>query len=776
MVSLHQEFHLSPPPRRRVVSHFVGRPRLSILVCLIFIACSGFGLRWFEKDPSYEAFLSKTHPTVVARDKAKALFDIEDPIIVSLSARDGSTVFSPDRLSALRSLTEAIKSLPGVQGADVKSLATETSINGNQGDLLVDEIVPSGVLTEKEAQMAWTRARAMPPLVDILFSEKGDAFLIVVPVEDPDHAVESYDAIVSLTRETDLSGVDFHVAGVAAMNSRLATMISQDTRRLLPFAVLIVLSVVYLAVRDWRALVGPLIVIVGSAAMAVGAMGWLGAKYYMVTTALPVVIMAISVADSLHISVRYLADRKANPHWSAAEAACNAVSATWLPVTLTSLTTIAGFIGLALGSEIKPIKEFALFAAVGVAAAWFLSLLVIPACLKLLKVPPSNANAMRGRFDPIGWVTRNVAASTFENPRKSLSVAAITSALLVVIGFGVQFDNGIKILFKSNDPLRSSNEAVNTLFAGTSNLDILVSSPEPFGLITEEAMLALSGLTKQLEPIDHVNKVTSVADYISLMHQHLTTSDPGTLPTEKNAAAQYMLLYESSGDPTDFEQLIDYDYQHALVRAYLDEDTYLGTMNAVESFREIAKQWSKETGLKAELSGRIAVTNGWMSNLKIGHIKGLAFSIALVFLAALIFLRSFKSALIAIIPVATGVGLIHAVMAISGIYVQTATSMCAAIATGLGVDFGIHLVEALRGNKGKSISELFSEKGAYAVAARACVFSAAALGLGLSAVILSSAPAVQWYGLLIATGSLGSLIGSLIFVPAAFGLAYQQSK
>jgi len=56
----------------------------------------------------------------------------------------------------------------------------------------------------------------------------------------------------------------------------------------------------------------------------------------------------------------------------------------WRPITLTSITTMAGFLGIYLASMMPPMKYFGLFALIGVGIAWLYSLTVIPAALSAI--------------------------------------------------------------------------------------------------------------------------------------------------------------------------------------------------------------------------------------------------------------------------------------------------------------------------------------------------------------------------------------------------------
>jgi predicted RND superfamily exporter protein len=86
------------------------------------------------------------------------------------------------------------------------------------------------------------------------------------------------------------------------------------------------------------------------------------------------------------------------------------------------------------------------------------------------------------------------------------------------------------------------------------------------------------------------------------------------------------------------------------------------------------------------------------------------------------------------------------------------------------VDFGIHLISHIRHRlaAGLPLSEAIA--GEYTLIARACFFSAVALGVALAAICLSSAPPLRWFGLLVSIGAFGSLVGALLIIPGLFAL------
>lgn len=743
-------------------------PRRSLALAALFVVAFGAGLSGVRKDPSVDAFVPGDHPAALARDAARSLFGLEDPLVIGLTAPQGQSAFTVQGLEALRRVETAVKEVSGIKRADVVSLATENAISSNDGDLVVEPILPEGAVSEASARLALARYESMPMLSGLLASRAGDMLVIIAPVEDPNHAGETVRMVIEKARAA--SGVlQVHVAGVAAMNARLAEMVDTDTRIFVPAAIVVVLLLLFVAMRTGKAVVGPLFVIAGSAAVAIGLMGWMDARYYLITTALPVVIMAIAVADTLHIATFYLKARRSTDA-NATSAVQQALHKTWLPITLTTITTIAAFIGLSFGAAMTPISEFGAFAAVGVAAAWVLSLLALPAILILLDVKPRAQTTREPSPELVNRVVVRFSDFALVNPRVAIGATVAFVALLAAFATQATFNYERERYFTPGDSVRVADSVINTQLGGINFLDVIVSAPEPGGLMRPEAMSAIAELRASMATLPHVVKVSGIDEYISLMHSVLQGAPAGTLPTHKRAPGQYMFLYEAAGAPGDFKQEIDYPYSNALLRAQMSTDRFSDAAPTMAALEAMLSTWSSSHNLDAKVSGRVAVNDGWMSQLANNHFRGLGMATLLVFLTALAVFRSPAYAALAMMPLMVGVLAVYASMGAFGIDIAPATSMTAAIATGLGVDFGIHLISHLRKQLSAGASLTAALQGDYVLVARACFYSAVALGIALAVICISSAPPLRWFGFLVSVGAFGSLVGALVIVPGVLAI------
>lgn len=751
----------------------VARPVRALLIGLAAIAIAATGLTRLVKDTSVEAFIPADHPSVLANEHAESVFGISKPIALAVMTDDGGTVFRPGMLSLIAAITERVSALPNIRGDRVFSIATESSIAGEDGALLIDPYVGDLLNTDTAAD-AERRWRAMPPHVDALVSADETGAVIMAELVDDHLAAETYEALRELAAGFEGRGAEILVAGPAAVSGYLGAYIDRDARKLQPLVFLLVLGFIYLAFHRAGALLGPLFVILGAAGGALGIMGWAGVPYYAITNALPVILVAISVADAIHILSAYYVFRAQDEDGDVREQVARAMAEMARPITLTSLTTMAGFAGIGIASIMPPITWFAWFAMLGVGLAWCFSILVLPNALVLMKPAPSPAFAswrMR-RPDPLGrWLGR-IGLFCAARPLQVLSVFCLTVLVALAGALQLRADRSQVENFATDEPVRIADERINERFAGTAFLDVVVEADAPEGLLSADAMARILALQEYMETLPHVRKTVSIADYIGLLHGAIeATGTSRELPAEDDAVGQYLFLHEVSGDPTDFDEEIDADYRSALIRGVLDAHYFSEQRVTVEALQQYIQSEFNGGGLNATLAGDVNIGYHWMVRLEHSHFAGVGLSLAMVLLISALTFRAFWAGVIALIPVSFTVLALYGVMGYLGIFLEPATSMFAAISVGVGVDFAIHLIDRLRLALGMYDGDLEAAvTAAMPGTARACFFNATALGLGFAVLMTSELPTLQRFGGLVTVAAFASFITALCIVPAMFAL------
>jgi len=266
-----------------------------------------------------------------------------------------------------------------------------------------------------------------------------------------------------------------------------------------------------------------------------------------------------------------------------------------------------------------------------------------------------------------------------------------------------------------------------------------------------------------------VNRATSIVDYLKQMNRALNGDQRAAyqLPNDADLIAQYFLLYSASGDPTDFEEQVDYDYRLANVRVRMDTGVYTDEKFVVEAMQSYIDTHFNMPDINANLSGRVNVDYHWIKRLGENHFTSVAVAMFLVWLMASLSMRSIVAGVITIIPVAISILLIYAVMGFSGIWLAIGTSMFAAIAIGLGVDFSVHTIERLQvliREQGRSFDDAITDL--YPSTGRALFFNFAALVLGFGVLTTSEVVPLIRFGSLVAVGVSASFLASMTVLPA----------
>jgi len=756
---------------------------LVIIGCILIIGAVGRFLPTMTKDTTPEAFVPKDSPALTYRDHVESVFGLKDPMVIALLADGEHGIYTPGALRLVEQLTRALANIEGVDPDGITSLATEKDIRGTSDGMLVEPLWDTPPQTTTEIRSIRARVDQFPLMLGTLVARDGSGTLVIAETLPDANEEQVYHALLALTEQLTQDGqkqgwlsddIQLHVAGQGAVSGYLSAYIAADASRLNPVAALIITVILLLAFRTVAGTLLPNLIVLGTVAVGLGSMAAAGVPMYVITNSLPVILIGIAVCDSIHIFTQYYDELAANPELSGREAVARAMSAMWRPVTLTTLTTVAGFLGLSLAASLPPMQSYGIFAAIGILAAWAWTLLLLPALLSLFR--PRVKPAARKPARKAGLAEEIMAAAggvVAHHPGRIL----IATALLFVIALGgisrVEFNDQRIHSFQQQEPLRIADGMINQRFDGTYYLDVAIETPQPEDLFLPQNLRKIEALQEWMEQQNGIHNTTSIVDYIKQMHQALHEDDPAYYAIPDNAAliAQYFLLYSASGDPGDFEQEVDYDYRQAHVRGQLKQDNFRNVEPLVLGLRQYLNEQFNSPEIQGNSTGAIDLGYSWLQPLAGNTAAGMALALILVLVSATVFFRSPVLGLIATLPVAFSVLMVFAIMGYAGIWIGIGTSMFAAIAIGLGVDFAIHTIDRLRTlirdqrlDFGEAVAILFPTTG------RALLFNLLALALGFGVLMTSKVPPLQDFGLLVAIAVLTSFVISMTTMTALIGV------
>jgi len=742
--------------------------KILALSLLIIVGVSLF-IPTMTKDTSYDAFLPKDDPILLLRNEVKETFGLKDPMVIAIVNEKG--IFNKKTLSLVHELSEKIKTIPGIDPDQITSLSTENNIVGTDEGLEVDPFFEIDELTDEKANEVAAAINDFELYQGSLVSKDHTTTLIIAEMLDSfdKKQHEVYKSLMALLDEYESADEQFFLAGEGAVSGYLIRYIDEDAVKTNPFAALVISIILIIAYRRLRAVVLPNIMVLASVGIAFGIMAALGVDFYVITNGLTVVLIAIAVADGIHILGEYYEIAAKYPEYSQKELVVKTMVQMWRPVTITSITTVGGFLAIASSSYMPPMTYFGLFGALGVAVALVYAIFMIPSALMLLKPQLSKAYKPNQEIDWFGKVMQYLGKIVVKYPK------AIVVIALIIIVFG--FNGASKLVinenrihnFQSDESIVKADALINSKTDGTSYLDIFIETTKNEDVFKPENLHKIEALQTYVETLPHVKGSTSIVDFLKKMNQSLNENQKEfyTIPDDKDLIAQYFLLYSASGDPTDFDNYVDYDYRLANIRFRMDTGEYLLEKPVIEKTNEYIEKHFNSDSIKATTSGKVAVDTYWIGGLGFNHFLGAGLALLVVLIVAAFSFRSLFAGVLTVIPVSISVLFIYTVMGVMDIWLAVGTSMFAAIAIGVGVDFAVHTVDRLKyllKEKELPIEQAYKEF--YKSAGRALLFNLLALSLGFGVLMTSSVPPLSKFGFLVAVAVLVSFIGSLTLLPA----------
>jgi predicted RND superfamily exporter protein len=757
----------------RFFSAVTEKPLPFLIVGMIVTVVSSAFLFGLKLDTSMEAFIQEDHPAVQRRDIVENTFGLSDPVVLAVVNNGKNGIFNPETLSLINWLTEEIADIPNVDPERITSLATENNIIGTPEGMEIEPFLTHIPASQEEANALKHAINQFPLYVGSIVSKDGTAALIFAELVNKEKNDNIYKELLNLAeRAPKKNNETIHVAGDAAVSVYFGKYVFVDAMRMIPATFLVVSIIIFIAYRTFQSVVVTNMVVLAAVGIAVGLMAALGIPYYNITNALPVLLVAIGVADGIHIMGEYYELAALDPQAEQQSLVVRAMERMWWPVTVTSLTDMGGFLAIAAASYMKPMKVFGLFASVGVLVALVFSLLIIPSLLVLMGKKTSclfqggRTGVIADKFGRIMEVLGNIVA-------KKTYWAFVLIGLALLVGtygaYQLRVDENRVENFQKNELIYKADEVINEKLDGTVFLDIFVETPRNEDLFLPENLKKIEELQEYFVTLPHVRKATSIVDYFKQINRAMFNNEKNkySLPDTADMAAQYMLLYSSSSSSDALENFIDYDYRLANVRLTLNSGWYSDFANIIEKgSKYLESNFNNET-ITAKISGRADVDYNNVKGLVKSHFQGLFLAIIVVWLLASFFLRSLTAGAFALIPVLFAVLIIYAWMGITEIALDVSTSMFAAIAIGCGVDFAVHVIDRLIllvKHENKTLEEALAQF--FPSTGRALFFNFCAVFFGFIVLTISQVPAISRFGILVCVAVFMSFTSSVIILPA----------
>ncbi|MEE8138516.1 MAG: MMPL family transporter [Thermoanaerobaculia bacterium] len=771
---------------------------LVLAVCMVFASRVRF-------DNSFEAYFDQSDPVYAAYKQFREDFGSDELSYILYEAPDSP--HGPWNLEVMRKivrLTEALEDgIPFVK--EVTSLANVEFMEGIPDGLKIYELLEE--FPESQAGLLAIKDKVLkkPMYVGGLASADGRYAAIIIdmdrstidPVDqirlDPEggdgldnlYPQVTYERIEEILSRPEYQGIRFHHAGDVPLNAIYNSIIQSESPRLGGICLLIIGGLLLFFFRRPIGVLGPLVVVSLSILVSIGVVGALGWSLDLMYIMLPVLLIAVGVADAVHIISEFGAQHALSG--DRREAARRTMRLVGAPCLLTSLTTAAGFAAMSI-SSIKAISHFAIYSAVGVIAAFLLSVSLLMLFLSFGRRKPARELSAKELEQAKGGRVMHQALEAvcrFDiRYRKPILLAF--GALFIFSGFGIarlRVDSNFLDELSDRVPIKRTTQFVDETMGGTGSLVYLFDTQVPDGIKDPSVLREIERLQREAErQTSLVMKTYSIVDVLKDINRSFHEGDPAyeVLPDTRELVAQYLLLYEISGG-AEVDEYVSSDYS----RANLELRVKLKETSFYQQLVEDLDSYLQDRPLRASsvsLTGMGALWLQLQNYITRSQIRGFLLAFGVIAVLMCLLFRSIKIGLIAMVPNLSPVILTLGVMGWLGIPLDYVRLLIGALAIGISVDDTIH--HTMRylhefGRSGDYEGALFASM---RDVGRALFITSAALILGFLVLVTSIMATLVSFGLLIAATVFVALVADFLLMPALvltlepFGLKREDAR
>jgi predicted RND superfamily exporter protein len=581
-----------------------------------------------------------------------------------------------------------------------------------------------------------------------------------------------------------------HLGGVPMIASDMIDYVRSDIQVFgLGVAVFLVLLLAVFFKRARWVLV-PLAICAAAAMGTIGYLGLVGWRVTVVSSNFISLMLIITLSLTVHLVVRYLELQTSDPSLRQRDLLRQTIDSKFLPSLYTALTTMVAFASLVV-SDIRPVIDFGWMMVVGIGLAFGLCFLIFPAAI--IRLEPS-APVFR-HHDVTAAITRSLAGLIERHRLPTLFVYA----LLVVAGIiGVtrlSVENRFIDYFKEHTEIHQGMLTIDRELGGTTPLDVVIDPDRSFRdylaeeaetesedeyeddlLFEEEDSAGISGdsywfnmfllpeadrIHGYLDSLPETGKVLSISTTMALLAQL-----NGDEPLDNFTLAVMHKRLPDAIRETLFDPYMSEDgNQLRFSIRVIDSDPGLKRDALLGQIRE---DLNGKLGLEEEqvhLSGMLVLYNNVLQSLFRSQVLTLSAVFVAISVMFLILFRSWRIALIAVVPTLVAACIILGLMGWVGIPLDIMTITIAAITIGIGVDDTIHYTYRIREEFARDGDYWAALRRSHASVGRAIYYTSVTITLGFSILALSNFIPTIYFGLLTGLAMIIALIANLTLLP-----------
>ena len=520
-----------------LVKKLYKHPRIILGIILGITLFFALQLPRIQFDNNNFRFIPESDPARIADAEMAKIFGDSVPLLIGIQ-RKYTTVVDTEFLKKMQELDKQLLALPLVK--NVVSLTTTTHIEAVGDSIVSEKLVPEPLTgSAEELHTITERLRSMETYNRSLVSDNLQATQTIIFLDIKQEESGSAETIavcrdvMRIAEEWDFPDSVAYVTGAPVFSEIVNEATGHDLMFLVPIVVIVVAGVLFFSFRRFTGVFLPLLTVIISCIWAIGAMALLHVPLTILSTVLPVILIAVGSAYGIHVINHYFDEVTQSKDISREAYSAQIVEAMARvipPVFLAALTTFAGFVSFCFTSVV-PIFEFGIFSSFGVLSAFVVAVTLIPAIL-ILRGPrnPTIGGRFGAQSKYSGVIDRIIADTLMVIHAHKRSVLLFSIACIIFAGFGISklvIDNVLMEYFEPDVQVVRSDTFIRENFGGSKLLNLIITGTKQGDVIRPDVLQAIDSLAEYAEEhIPEVGKVTSLADVIKRFNQVYNADAP----------------------------------------------------------------------------------------------------------------------------------------------------------------------------------------------------------------------------------------------------------
>jgi len=682
--------------------------------------------------------------------------------MVILEADD---IFQTEILQHVQQITDTIGMMEGI--SSVTSLTNIIDIKGGEFGLEIGKLVDDWNMPETEEDLLALRERVFSK--DLykggIVSEDGTATLIIFSLTEDADVEAVAKSVLEKTAAMDFPETLYY-AGSPMMVTSIADLIQKDLIRLLPIAFLLIAIILAVFFKTLRGVILPLLTVVIAIVWTMGIMALIGYKMSMISNNIPIILLAVGSAYTIHVLNRVNEMKDVNRR----KALLKALIYIFIPVMLAAATTAIGFMSFIFGAYLEMIRDFGIFTSLGTFFAAMLSLFFIPALIAALSIYSKKATQNTGgnkNYLLDKYFLIPLKNLLIKHPKYILTTWSFLILISIVGIFLIKRSVDIQEYFRKGNPARTAENIMINKFGGSKPIFVLFKGE----IQSPEVLSTMVATAEYMKNSPDVNSTQSVADLIMEISDAL--GEGRQIPDDRDMIEQLWWLLDGNEIMNTY---VNEDLSEAIIISKFISPDNKAKIEFASYMDEFIIANSTEDCV-IEITGMPFVDVTMDRSLIRSQFGSLSIAIIMVIIIVGLILRSLKTGFFATVPIIAAIVILFGVMGFSGIPLNIATVLVASVALGIGIDYSIHVisnVKYLMKTNEEDIHQALEET--ILISGKAIVINVFSVSAGFLVLLFSEMVPLQYFGFLVALSMIGSGVGSLTLLPVILILDNRRVK